>query len=233
MATATSASTEVSLFGDKTADLPAHLQDNTSAGLGNENTSVNDFAMPQLKLLQALSPEIRSVAGAKEGMLYNTVSQELLDGVFAVNLYFTKEFAIFKKRLKNGGFFGNFANEAAARAEVSTLEGPGENYDIVETDKHTLLLLDEEGTPTGPAQVFMSSSKLQVSRVWNTSISQKSQGKARFARVWRLGSVMERNKKGDDYANLIVTDCGWAPPELYQAALEGYQAVSGNTAAAA
>ncbi|QIB67112.1 hypothetical protein [Kineobactrum salinum] len=227
-----SQTTEVALFGDKTADLPAHLQDDSVGAMGSENTSVKDYAMPQLKLLQALSPECRSVEGAKEGMLLNSVTQETFDAVFAINLYFTKEYAIFKKRLKGGGFFGNFDTEAEALEELATLEGDPAHYDVVETDKHTLLLLDDEGAPTGPAQIFMSSSKLQVSRVWNTSINQKSLNKPRFSRVWRVGSIMEKNKRGDEYANFTITDCGWAPPALYEAALDGYRAVSGTAAPA-
>jgi len=224
---------EVALFGEKTDELPSHLQDNDVGNLGNENTSQRDFAMPQLKLLQALSPECRSVDGAREGKLYNSVTQEVFDWVFAINLYFTKEFAIFKKRAKGGGFFGNFDNEEEAKAELDNLDGDASDYDIVETDKHTLMLLDEEGKPTGPATIFMSNTKLSVSRTWNTAISQKSQGKPRFSRIWRISSRTDRNKRGDEYANFVIDDCGWAPAEQFGIAMESYKAISGENSQAA
>ena len=47
------------------------------AGMGFENVSANDVAIPYLKILQALSPELRGatkVAGAEEGLIINTVT---------------------------------------------------------------------------------------------------------------------------------------------------------------
>ena len=55
------------------------------AGKGFENTSQSDFAIPFLSVLQTNSPECekagdRYIDGAEAGMLFNTVSKELIDG---------------------------------------------------------------------------------------------------------------------------------------------------------
>ena len=50
------------------------------ASSGTENMSQDDLALPFLKVLSQLSPELESVEGAKAGMIYNTVSGDLYEG---------------------------------------------------------------------------------------------------------------------------------------------------------
>ena len=51
-------------------------------GLGFDNIDAQDYATPRLKVLMALSPEVadETVAGAKPGMIYNNVTEELYSG---------------------------------------------------------------------------------------------------------------------------------------------------------
>ncbi len=53
------------------------MEQDASSGL--ENISQEDLATPRLKVLMALSPEVQdeSVPGAKPGLIYNTVTNEL------------------------------------------------------------------------------------------------------------------------------------------------------------
>ena len=51
-------------------------------GMGFDNIDAQDYATPRLKVLMALSPEVadETVAGAKPGMIYNNVTEELYSG---------------------------------------------------------------------------------------------------------------------------------------------------------
>lgn len=220
MAKAKEESTAVSLFGDKTGALPAHLQ--TDAPAGNENVTSEDMATPRLNLLQQLSPECQTVDGAKPGMLYNTVTGELYDTVNLINLFFRKQYAVFKIRAKGQGFEGNFSTQAEAAAHMATLDSPND-WNIVDTDQHYCLLLDEEGNGVSPVLIYMSASKLRVSKDWNTEIQLKGPQADRFAGVWNLSSVTEKNGAGQPYENLKVEFMGWAPEDLYAAAKDAYQ----------
>jgi len=47
---------------------------------GLENISQDDLATPRLKVLMQLSPELEDLEGAKAGMIFNTVTNDLYDG---------------------------------------------------------------------------------------------------------------------------------------------------------
>lgn len=221
---------EVALFGGKTDVVPAHLQ--TEAPVGNENVSSNDMTVPRLNLLQALSDECRTVDGAKPGLLYNTVTGELFESVNLINLFFKKEYAIFKKRKLGGGLEGNFDSLEAAQAHLDSLSHK-EDYDIVDTDKHFCLLLDEDGEPASPAVLYMSSSKLKVSKSWNTDIALRCKNADRFAGVWRVSAREEVNRRNEAYYNLDIEFIGWAPEPLYLEAKKLYRGFASETVAEA
>jgi len=63
-------STEVALMSS--------FEDDASGGFDNMNQ--DDFALPFLRLLTNVSPEIGEVEGAMPGMIYNTVTGQLYDG---------------------------------------------------------------------------------------------------------------------------------------------------------
>ena len=51
------------------------MEEDASSGL--ENVHQEDLATPRLKVLMQLSPELEDIEGAKAGMIYNTVTNEL------------------------------------------------------------------------------------------------------------------------------------------------------------
>jgi hypothetical protein len=213
----------VALFGDKET-MPAHIAH--GSGLGNENVGADDVAMPYLNILQALSPEVEEMDGAKAGMFLNSITKDLYEWVFAVNLYYSREYTIFRKRQLGGGFEGSFSAESEAREKIATqLDGKFDDYDITETHRHVLLLLDKDGTPLQPVIMNLSGSKLRPSRAWNAEISVKCQGADRFAAVWKLSTVKQSNNKGSWY-NLATQFAGWAPESLYDEAKKYYTQVA-------
>lgn len=224
-------STEVALFGDKNAELPAFLQ-SAGSGLGNEDVTSEDLSIPRLSLLQALSPQINGdatqvVDNAKPGQFHISLTDELHDDLFCINLAYKRDFAVFRKREHGGGFHGNFGSLAEAQDRVNQLEGNPESYEIQETAKHFLLLLDSDGTPVQPVAFFMANTKLAVSRSWNSKIRMLGENLDRFASVWHLTPVKQSGAKGSWY-NLGIEFAGWTTEDLYNHAKRTYHTVMGT-----
>jgi hypothetical protein len=216
------------LAGDQ---LPAHLQHGT--GAGNENVSSSDMTIPRLDVLQQLSPQLdptspKYIEGAKLGQVFNSLSGDLYTHCFVVNLHYDVRFQVFKKRKFGGGFEGSFATEAEALAHLDSQSLPRDQYDVAETAIHKCLLLDDEGRPDQPVLIYMSGSKMKVSKDWNSAIRLKDPRADRFASVWTLSSTGEKNKQGQPYQNFKVDFAGWAGADLYEAAKQAYTGIVGQ-----
>ena len=214
----------------QSAELPAHLRD-ANSGLGNENVGSGDLQMSRLDLIQQLSPQIEDgntafIEGAELGHIFDSATGDLFESVFVVNLYFDKRYQVFKKRKFGGGFEGSHPTEDAARQHLTDESLPIEQYDIVETDIHGCLMLDANGVPKKPCVIYMSGSKAKVSRKWNTALA--TQEADRFASVWSLTSVKEKNKQGQPYQNFKVDFAGYASEALYEEAKQNYLAFKGK-----
>lgn len=215
------------------SQLPAHLQ--SGSGLGNENVDSAALSVPKLDIIQNMSPQKQKsspkyIEGATEGKLYDSLSNELYDQVFVVNLMFEMQYAVFVKRDLGGGLEGTFTSQAEAADHITSNGLDPNRYQIVETAIHKCLMLDENGNPKQPVILYMSSSKLRVSQDWNTQIALKNQGADRFATVWTLSAVEETNKKGQPYHNFKVEFAGFAGEELYEEAKKNYFGMKGQAA---
>ena len=82
------------------------------AGLGMEEATSDDFAIPFIVILQKNSPQVDEtegayIEGARPGMIYNTVSGEMYDGretgLFIIPVHFRKEIIEWVPRKKGGG----------------------------------------------------------------------------------------------------------------------------------
>lgn len=230
---ANSTSKSVAAFLKDQDQLPAHLA--KDAGLGNENVGTDDLAIPRLDLIQQLSPQIdksspKYIEGAETGHIFNTLTGEVYDFCFVINLQYESKWQIFKKRKFGGGFEGSFDDEGSAFAHLDTQALPREQYDVVETSIHKCLKLDENGNPDCPVLIYMSGSKQKISKNWNSAIQLKNPQAARFAGVWTLQSAPEKNKQGQPYQNFKVDFAGWAGEDLYKEAKRLYEGlVSGGT----
>jgi hypothetical protein len=206
--------TGLALFGAKTDVVPVYAQTAEDSNAGNEYVSSEDQATPVLTILQPISEEVENVEGAKAGDLYDSLTGDLHKSVFAINLGYIRDFAIFRKRNRGGGFHGKFATKEAAEVALAELPGAVADYDIIETGNHTLLLLDKDGKPTHPVLFRFKSTGLAVSRKWNSELMSANQGAARFATVWSLTTERKNNDNGYWFA-LKVAHAGWAPEDLY------------------
>jgi hypothetical protein len=197
--------------------------------LGNENVGANDQAIPRISLLQSLSPQVieQSVEGAMPGLLFNTVSEELFKSMYVVNLFYVVIWGVMKKKKLGGGFHGNYDTEEAANAHVETLPGNAEDYEVMETAKHTVLILDAQGEVQSPAEILMKKSNLPVSRKWNSNIQQNAKGSPRFSLVWELSGKL---RKGEGFTwHVFHCELAGATPEtVYVEAKDFYNAMRGT-----
>jgi hypothetical protein len=220
-----------SIVSFKPADtLPAHLIGGT--GLGNENVSASDMAIPVLALAQALSPEIKKsdnkfIKGLELGHVFNKLTGAFYDTVFVINLKFDTGFTIFKKREHGQGFEGNHESLAIAEQHLANKGLNEDQYDIVETAVHTVAILDDAGQNPVVAKIYMSGANKKVSNAWNTAIADIPCD--RFGTVWALSSVEETNSKGQGYQVFKPTLAGYAEEDLLAAGRATYFAMKGLT----
>tara|TARA_R100001086_G_scaffold247568_1_gene182164 strand:- start:586 stop:1281 length:696 start_codon:yes stop_codon:yes gene_type:complete len=221
------ATKEIQLANDK---LPAHLQ-GMEESRGNENVEMDSMAMPRLKLIQKASNEVDPnhtdyMDGIKIGDFYNNLTQENYGNTFyAINVHFKNEYVAWKKMEKGGGLVGSFttipdAQEAVNNAAEKDGTNP-EHYDINQTHTHVLLIKDgKTGELSSPILFDFASSKLRVSKTWNSQLQMK--GGDRFAGLWQLKSIGTANRQGQSFMNLEVSFTGWAHEEDYKRAEKLY-----------
>lgn len=191
---------ELSLFS-KEKKVPAFLA-GADTSSSNDGVGIDDIAVPQLKILQPLSPELMmNIDGAKAGMFINSVTHELFDKIYVVNLMYEHNFGVFKIRDAGGGKIGQADSRAEAQEIIDVQTGNASDYQIVDTGVHRLLGLNADGTPNSPMIMYLSSTKKTTSQRWNTQIQLRCDefNVPRFALVWELTSTAESNNKGSWY----------------------------------
>lgn len=206
------ASNEIALKQQHALAMSTQFVDDADAGF--EEADVNSYAIPFIQILQSGSPQCKKsdgayIKGAEEGMLYNTVTQQVYPGetgIIVIPTHYTHRMVEWKVRESGGGFV----------AEHMPSEAPGptrkdeKNRDIlpngntlVDTRNHYCLLVNEDGS-TSPALINMSSTQLKKSRQW-MSLMQGIKIKTEngdyvtapmFSRMYKLTTVPEQNDKG-------------------------------------
>ena len=222
---------EIVLLSDK---VPAHVK--TSSGLGNEEVSTEHLQTPRVKLLQQLNNEVDEnhseyIEGAKPGHFVNNITKENYGTeMYVLNVRFTEDFVVWKKREFGGGLIGTYKTLQEAMDFMSAQSMDPEQHDVIQTHSHLLI---EKNPKTGelgmPFIMDFSSSKLRVSRSWNSQIQTK--GGDRFSVLWKLESVKKANRAGQQFYNLDVVEIGWSQEEDYNAAKELYESSRANGAA--
>ena len=116
----------------KTASLPANVfEEDAAKGLGK--LGQEDLALPFLKILGQLSPEVNKrdgkyVEGAEPGMIYNSVSGDLYDGVKGIDVipcFYKLEYIEWKDRGEGLGAAGE-SNDSSS--DIMSKRKPEANY---------------------------------------------------------------------------------------------------------
>jgi len=190
---------------------------------GSEEVKASDMVLPRLEIVQALSPIKETNEDAKEGYLFNSVTQEVIgDIAYFVPVYFRMEYLVWKDNDQGGGFFGSFNTAAEAEARKAEAVSGGENpeyLEIVDTPVQYGLRV----TPSGEIEqivISMAKTKAKVSRKWNAMI--QITGGDRFSRVYKITTFRDENKKGQKFFNYVVQPAGFTPKAAYEQAEQLY-----------
>ena len=184
-----------------------------AGGTGLEETTTEDFAIPFIRVLQPLSPQLQKqqggyVEGASAGDLFNTVTGEFYDGekgISVVPCAYSKKYIEWIPREKGGGLVN--ANHDISILSSCNRDSESRRYyttggnEIVETAQFFVLVL--EPTPQQAVLAF-TSTQLSVSRKWLTMLRmarvQNSQGESveapMFAYTYKLSTTTQSNDKG-------------------------------------
>lgn len=193
---------------------------NQGAARGSEEVKSTDMVLPRLEIVQALSPIKETNEEAKEGYLFNSVTQEVIgDLAYFVPVYFRLEYLIWKDQDQGGGFFGSFNSLADAEARRKEVIEGGEDpsyIEIVDTPVQYGLRITPDLSTVEQIVISMANTKAKVSRKWNAMI--QIAGGDRFSRVYKLTTFKDENKKGQKFFNFVVQPAGFAPKKAYEQA---------------
>jgi len=207
-----SKNSEVAVKG--TSALAVSLIFEEDAHAGFEGMNQDDFALPFLRLLTNVSPEVGEVEGAVAGMIYNTVTGELYDGkkgILVISALYNRVYIEWAPRGSGSG--APIAIYPSTSDILSkTHREAGENKDYLDsgnyienTANHYVMVLDDQGIPN-PALIVMKSTQLKKSRKWNSmAMSVKLQGSnglytpPLYSQIYRLTTAQESNDKGKWY----------------------------------
>ena len=215
--------TAISLVSSK---VPMHVKE--ASGLGNENITAEHLQTPRVKLLQQMNSEVDPnhdayINGAKPGDFINSVTNENYGTeLYVINVHFKEDFVLWRKRESGGGLIGTYGSQSAALDHLAKEGLKAEDHEIIQTQSHLLLRKDPE---TGellktPFLMDFASSKLRVSREWNTQIGQL--GGDRFCALWKLSSLQTQNRAAQKFYNLNAENQGWVTEEDYEYTKEVY-----------
>jgi len=194
------------------APLPANVFE-ADKGKGLGDIGLQDLALPFLKVLAQLSPEVNKrdgkyVEGAEAGMIYNSVTGELYSGTEGINVipcYYKLEYLEWKDRGEGLGapvaIHDSSSDIMSKTKEDANYKPrlPNGNY-IDKTASHFVIIL---GDSPSTALISMKSTQLKISRKWNTMMSGlKIKGEdglfnpASFSHIYKLKTTQLSNDKG-------------------------------------
>ena len=196
----------------KTAPLPTNMfEDDAAKGLGK--IGQEDLALPFLKILGQLSPEVNKrdgkyVEGAEPGMIFNSVTGDLFDGVNGIDVvpcFYKLEYIEWKDRGDGPGapvaiYDSSSDIMSKTKADANYKDRlPNGNY-IEKTASHFVIIM---GDNPSTALISMKSTQLKISRKWNSMMSGiKMKGKnglftpASFSHIYKLKTTQMSNDKG-------------------------------------
>ena len=207
-------------------EMPDWMKDMGDDNRGNEGITKEDLVIPRLSIIQAISPELDEkdpayIEGAKNGMMFNTLTKKLYTEVLVIPVVYEKKYLLGRDRKKGGGFGGRYDTEQEANAAIMDMEEPDE-WEAADTPTH-LCLVVSDGKPFEIA-IPMPKSKAKVSRQFNSTI--RLLGGPRFSRVYKISVVDDKNNAGDKFKNFNVIPAGFPNQELFQLAEKLYTDLS-------
>ena len=187
---------------------------------GFENMGAKDLALPFLKVLGQLSPQVTQgdpefIADARPGMIFNSVTKDLFDGQKGIEIvpcYYKLEYLEWPDRQEGANAPVNTYPADSDILSQTTRDDqnldrlPNGNY-VQETASHFVLRV-ENGTPQETALMSMKATQRKKSKMWNSMMRsikiKRSDGRGfytpgMFTQRYLLTIVLEKNAKGSWY----------------------------------
>ena len=183
------------------------------ADKGSQNMTQDDLALPFLKVLGQLSPEVNKrdgkyVEGAEPGMILNSVTNEVFDGTKGVQVlpvFYERKYVEWADRGDSKGAPVAIHNAESDIVSTTTRDKsfkdrlPNGNY-LENTANHFVIVL---GKSPQSALISMKATQLKISRKWNSMMMGiKLQGKnglftpPTYSHIYNLKTVQMSNDKG-------------------------------------
>ena len=176
------------------------------------NMTQEDLALPFLKVLGQLSPECnkrdaKHVEGAEPGMIINTVTNEIYDGVKGIDVvpvHYKRQHIEWQDRGESQGapvkiYEAGDDLPSTTRDKFNKDRLANGNY-LENTASHFVVILGDNPTT---ALISMKATQLKVSRKWNSMMmGLKMQGKngmftpPTYSHIYKLKTVQQSNDKG-------------------------------------
>ena len=176
------------------------------------NMTQEDLALPFLKVLGQLSPECnkrdaKHVEGAEPGMIINTVTSEIYDGVKGIDVvpvHYKRQHIEWQDRGESQGapvkiYEAGDDLPSTTRDKFNKDRLANGNY-LENTASHFVVILGNNPTT---ALISMKATQLKVSRKWNSMMmGLKMQGKngmftpPTYSHIYKLKTVQQSNDKG-------------------------------------
>lgn len=197
------------------------------AGAGQEQMDKDDFAIPRMSILQALSPQVKKgdaqIEGAEEGTIFDSVSEVMVDGeagIYVVPISYRRAYIEWRLREDNGG---GFVNDHGTNSDVMLgtkkddrlRDITKDGTQIVPTAEYICFIVDKKTGAMSAVCISMSGTQLKKAKRWNTLINtlqiprvhgDGTFNPAMFYKVYHLSTVPESNAKGDWFGWKIAPD---------------------------
>jgi len=185
------------------------------ANQGAQNITQDDLALPFLKVLGQLSPEVNTrnakyVSTAQPGMILNTVSNELYNGAKGISVlpvFYKRQYIEWQDRGESKGAPVHIY-EAGDDIPQTTRDKSNKdrlangNY-LENTASHYVIVL---GDSPSTALISMKATQLKISRKWNSMMmGLRLQGKnglftpPTYSHIYNLKTIQMTNDKGTWY----------------------------------
>lgn len=212
--------------------LAAMYQDD--AGAGFEDLEAKDYALPFLKILQGLSPEVQPggekfIDGAQQGDFVNSLTNEVFkgqkNGAIVIRVAQETKYIEWKPREAGGGLARiSDTKEEAEANRIPAIGNPETDTEIQDTVQIYCLVQGADGE-FSPVVLSWTKSKSKYARKWaavaaqitTTSLGIPGPTKQMpiYGVVYKLTTRMEKNAKGTFYVPVVTPVSPVMSEELY------------------
>jgi hypothetical protein len=220
--------------------------DDRDVGMGNENLTSQDIAIPYIGILQALSPQCTKgsaeyIKGAEPGFYFQNVNMIMWNPeevpLMIVPCAFDRVVNEWIPRDAGGGLVGvHPVNTPLLRDAVPNEKGVltlPNGHQLVDTSTHYVLYLSPLSGKFEPAVVSMKSTALKKSRLWNSLLIQQvipgtEKPAPRWLFKWEFKTAIE-TKNANSWYNFEIARGDVVDKATYMAAKKMYEGWKSGT----